>query len=94
MIHLALALVGQAGENYNAAPKRGGVLQPPRFRVLDEAGRALASGVFNPGSDGTYSWCWWRVPEGFKGKYRIEVEGDWGPFEVSQADQKAWFSVK
>jgi len=94
MIHFALALVGQAGESYNAAPKRGDVPQPPRFRVLDEAGRALGSGVFNPGSEGTYSWCLWRVPEGFKGRCRIEVEGDWGPFEVSQADQEAWFSVK
>jgi hypothetical protein len=94
MIHLALALVGQAGEDYNAAAMKGSVPQPPRFRVLDEAGRALGSGVFNPGSEGTYSWCWSRVPEGFKGKYRVEVEGDWGPFEVNRADQKAGFSVK
>jgi hypothetical protein len=93
MIHFALALVGQAGENYNAAPQRGGVPQPPRFRVLDEAGNALGSGVFNPGSGGTYSWCWWRVPEGFKGKYRVEVEGEWGPFEVKIANQEQWFST-
>jgi hypothetical protein len=44
-------------------------------------------------SERTYSWCWWRVPEGFKGKYRVEVEGDWGPFEVSK-EPPEWFSVK
>jgi hypothetical protein len=93
MVHLALALVGQAGEDYNAAPKRGGVPQPPRFRVLDEAGRTLGSGVFNPGTDGTYSWCWWRVPAGVTGKYRVEVEGDWGPFEVMKGPPD-WFSVQ
>lgn len=93
MIHLALALVGQAGENYNAAPKRGGVPQPPKFRILDEAGKALGSGVFNAGSEGTYSWCWWRVPEGVKGKYRVEVENDWGPFEVTKTPQE-WFRAE
>jgi hypothetical protein len=93
MIHLALALVGQAGENYNAAPKRGGVPQPPRFRVFDEAGKALGSGVFNPGTEGTFCWCWWRVPEEFKGKYRVEVEGEWGPFEVLKGKPE-WFRVQ
>jgi hypothetical protein len=93
MIHFALALVGQAGENYNAAPKRGGVPQPPRFRVFDEAGRAIGSGVFNPGTAGTYSWCWWRVPEGFKGKYRVAVEGDFGPFEIARSEPE-WFSLR
>ena len=93
MIHFALALVGQAGEDYNAAAKKGGIPQPPRFRVLDEAGRAIGSGVFNPGTEHTYSWCWWRVPEGFRGKYRVEVEGDWGPFEVIKAPLE-WFSIQ
>jgi hypothetical protein len=93
MIHFALALVGQAGESYNAAPKRGDVPQPPKFRVLDEAGKALGSGVFNPGTEGTYSWCWWRVPEGFKGKYRVEVEGDFGPFEIARGEPE-WFSIR
>jgi len=93
MIHLALALVGQAGENYNATPTEGGVPQPPKFHTFDEAGRDLGSGVFNPGSEGTYSWCWWRVPEGFRGKCRIDVEGDWGPFEVANGPPE-WLSVK
>jgi hypothetical protein len=93
MIHFALALVGQAGENYNAAPKRGGVPQPPRFRVLDEAGKALGAGVFNAGSEGTYSWCWWRVPAGVTGKYRVAVEGDFGPFEVARSEPE-WFSIR
>jgi beta-lactamase regulating signal transducer with metallopeptidase domain len=93
MIHFALALVGQAGEDYNAAPKKGDVAQPPRFRVLDEAGRAIGSGVFNPGTEGTYSWCWWRVPEGFRGKYHVEVEGDWGPFEIARSEPE-WFSAR
>jgi hypothetical protein len=35
----------------------------------------------------------WRVPEGFKGKYRVEVEGDWGPFEVPKGKPE-WFSVR
>jgi len=26
------------------------------------------------------------VPEGFKGKYRVEVEGDFGPFEIARSE--------
>jgi hypothetical protein len=32
------------------------------------------------------------VPEGFKGKYRVEVEGDWGPFAVGQSAE--WHRVE
>jgi len=32
------------------------------------------------------------VPEGFKGKYRVEVDGDWGPFEVTSGPPE-WFSA-
>jgi len=93
MIHLALALVGQGTEQYNAAARKGGVPQPPRFRVLNEAGEVLDSRDFNAGGKGTYCWCWWRVPEGFTGKYRVDVEGNWGPFEVKKGPPK-WFSAK
>jgi hypothetical protein len=93
MIHFALALVGQAGEDYNAAARKGGVPQPPRFSVFDESGRTLGSGVFNPGTERTYSWCWWRVPAGFRGKYRVEVDGDWGSFEIARSEPE-WFSAR
>jgi hypothetical protein len=33
------------------------------------------------------------VPEGFKGKYRVEVEGEWGPFKVKSGEPQ-WFSAE
>ena len=33
------------------------------------------------------------LPEGFNGKYRVEVESDWGPFEVVKGPLE-WFSVR
>jgi hypothetical protein len=33
------------------------------------------------------------ISEGYKGKYRVEVEGDWGPFEVARSEPE-WFSVR
>jgi hypothetical protein len=32
------------------------------------------------------------VPEDFKGKYRVEVENDWGPFQIEKAPPE-WFSM-
>ena len=35
----------------------------------------------------------WRVPSGFKGKYRIEVKPDFGPFEVA-SDKVEWHTIR
>ena len=35
----------------------------------------------------------WEVPEGFKGRFRVVVEADLGPFEVSPARDE-WFTAK
>jgi hypothetical protein len=33
------------------------------------------------------------LPEGFNNKYRVEVEGDFGPFEIAWSEPE-WFSVR
>ncbi|HUW18700.1 MAG TPA: hypothetical protein VMW16_05310 [Sedimentisphaerales bacterium] len=49
-VHIAFNLQGQAGEQYNACVlKNGEPLLPPRFRIVDEAGKVLHSGQFEYG---------------------------------------------
>ena len=40
---------GQAGEEYKAAFKNGSSQGLPRFKVLDESGKSLATGQFEYG---------------------------------------------
>ncbi|MHC4386202.1 MAG: hypothetical protein ACYSU8_07145 [Planctomycetota bacterium] len=34
----------------------------------------------------------WRAPDDFRGRFRIEVELDSGPFKVTQEDK--WYSME
>jgi hypothetical protein len=91
-IVLTLNLVGKAGERYPVAPRKGTEQAlPPKVKVLDASGNVLAEGK----SEFTCFGCRysWRVPEGFKGKYRVEVEVNAGPFEVTKP-YEVWLEVK
>jgi len=47
---IGLVIEGQAGEKYaGGARKNGRWLPPPRFKILDEAGKTLTNGVFKYG---------------------------------------------
>jgi len=50
IVSIGLSLAGQAGEEYTAdAKKNGTTVPPPKLRILDEAGKVLASGAFQYG---------------------------------------------
>jgi hypothetical protein len=50
VISLGLVLEGRAGERYNAGIKKNGrVVQPPRYRIVNESGAVLKVGTFEYG---------------------------------------------
>ena len=49
-VSIGLIVEGQAGEKYAGGTKKNGRwLPPPSFKIVDEAGKTLASGVFKYG---------------------------------------------
>jgi hypothetical protein len=54
---------------------------PLAFSILDEQGNRLDSGQFAYSLEGALTSSW-RVPSGFKGKYRVQVDFDVGCFEA------------
>jgi hypothetical protein len=47
---IGLSVVGQGGETYSAGAQKDGALEPaPKFKILDESGKELASGQFQYG---------------------------------------------
>lgn len=90
-VFIGWAVQGAADEAYSGGvTKNNAPYQQPSLRVLDSSGTVLFTGRFmfteNYGA-------WWTVPEGFKGKYRIEVDWEAGPFEVKKSPDE-WFTVE
>jgi len=54
---------------------------PLTFSIFDEQGNRLGSGQFAYSLEGTLTSSW-RVPSGFKGKYRVQIDLDVGPCEA------------
>ena len=49
-VSIGLILTGQGGETYIAGVAKNGTrLDPPKFKILDEKGKVLASGAFSYG---------------------------------------------
>lgn len=92
-VTLNLALVGAGGERYNPRPSQetigGGA--PPAITVYDRSGRVLATGNFRTGC-GYSCWYTWPLPNGFRGRYRVELKSCYGPFDV-KLPSGAWYSV-
>jgi hypothetical protein len=88
--YISLYLQGSAGERYRCIRKDHGYLLPA-FKVLDETGKVVGAGKFPSPPEGPYCVRW--RPDGFKGKCRVEIETEAGPFEIRKAPE-VWFSVE
>jgi len=81
---IGLVVQGKSEEVYSPAVTAGSQqVPPPKFKIVNESGKtAVAAGQLEYGSGGSCRYSW-RVPAGFRGKYRIEAQPSLGPFEVS-----------
>jgi len=91
-IHITFFFQGAAGEEYRNPVLRDDRPLWPIFEILDEAGKVLHEGTFQQPLGPPCS-ARWRAPDGFKGKYRVKVTADTGPFEL-QKGPDPWFTVE
>ena len=86
-VSLNLELLGQGGEAYHAGVFKDGEHQaPPSYAILDEKGNTLTSGTLGYGPGGGCMGLL-QLPKGFKGKLRVEIKADFGPFEVMHEEK-------
>ncbi|MBN1511588.1 MAG: hypothetical protein JXB13_06205 [Phycisphaerae bacterium] len=64
---------------------------PLAFSILDEQGKRLDGGQFAYSLEGTLTSSW-RVPAGFKGKYRVQIDLDVGCFKAGQ--EEIWHLIE
>ncbi len=85
-------LEGQASEQYTHGLTRNDIhVSAPLFKVIDEAGNVIDSGQFEYGRNWMCQYRW-RVPKDFKGKYKVQIDMDLGPFEVIQ--DETWHVIE
>ena len=80
IVNIRLVTYGVASEVYfPAAYLRGKRGPTPSFKITDEDGNTLHTGRFNvSGNSCRYEW---RIPGGFKGRFKIEIRPTMGPFK-------------
>jgi hypothetical protein len=93
-VTLGFTAHGRYGEVYWPGAFLGGKRPPaPMFKLTAEDGKVLFTAPFNVEKSGQCKYAW-RIPKGWKGKYRIEISASFGPFEYKLSGKDTLFTVK
>lgn len=89
VVSIRACLTGREDETYLPALMQGNRPDaPPKFRLVDDTGKVLNTGKSEYTSDGICAYTW-RAPSSFRGKFKVEIDTDLGPFEVKK--DTTWF---
>jgi hypothetical protein len=82
-------LVGNEGETYGLRISRD--MPKPLVKVLNENGTEIHSRTMEYRRGGVCRNSW-RVPADFRGRFRVQIDMEPGPFKIKQEDK--WYSVE
>jgi hypothetical protein len=66
----------------------------PAFRILTEDDKVIHQDRFSVSSDTGACRYTWKVPPGFKGKYKVDIRCGFGPFEYRNNRADHFFEIK
>ncbi|MDD2706415.1 MAG: hypothetical protein PHV34_00270 [Verrucomicrobiae bacterium] len=77
-------LGGEGGEVYiPAVEENGRQRHPPKLSIRDNEGKNLHAGQLELNPNGSVKPYIWKLPSKFKGRFRLDIVGDFSPFECS-----------
>ena len=93
-VAIDLSVVGKYNERYWPGAWRGRKRPPPPgLKIVLEDGKVLHRARFPVAANGRCRYTW-RIPGGFKGKYRVEAVPTFGPYKFRRNREGHLFDVK
>jgi len=91
-VTITFSVMGNVSETYYPGAFRGRKKPPaPAFRIVSEDGKTLQAGRLSISDTCRYSW---KIPTGFKGKYKVEFKVELGPYKWANRQAGRLFEVK
>ena len=88
-VTISMSVLGHCSEAYHPGAYKGKKSPPvPVIRIRTESGKTLQTAKMTLGNAARYVW---KVPKGFKGKYKIDYRVVFGPFEcIDDRENYIW----